>query len=382
MLEQRKNSEQLAKTVEESSKFSEDALHDISSITLDLAQLTVPCRSGMVIGKEAAPDRNMELLDGHSARLIERMCTKLSDSRLSPMERDQLADGLLTELIRQVSRLESQRPAIDSPISRSALDDAIATLGHLAHAVHINEMKLRHANPSPALFREPYELGGTFLHVNRVIHSLPSEPRAITEALFTSNGQTKESVAEGFKALRDVMEDCKLSDEKRGQVLKCLALAGKSVEVRDFAIKEYLGTLNPAGHDETIQRMLSVGDNGARSLLLPHYLEHLSEEFTKHGGARAGSDVLLPILNRLGQLANQIDKLPEKMSSSVYDALYAIRNEIGVNEKITQVADQLRILVAREKGENSAEFKKYVQDFSPERPTFWGAVKNFLNGNG
>lgn len=99
MFKQRQDSENLIKTAKESTGPNEEVLHKISDIALDLAQLKVPFRSGMLIGMETAPDSNRAVFDPRSAAAIERMCNKLSDSRLSPMERFELSDALRIELL-------------------------------------------------------------------------------------------------------------------------------------------------------------------------------------------------------------------------------------------------------------------------------------------
>ena len=370
MFKQRQDSENLIKTTKESTGPNEEVLHKISDIALDLAQLKVPFRSGMLIGMETAPDSNRAVFDPRSAAAIERMCNKLSDSRLSPMERFELSDALRIELLGGKSWLEGSRLG----------EDAIATLHNLAMAMNLNEFK-HNANPLPASIREPYELGDKFLHIKKVVAGLPVEPRALTEALLEYSDALNNPKAgpEGFEALRGSMKDHKLSHDQELQVLKCLALASGDLDVRYFAIKELFRALNPADRGETIEKILNVSyGHGNRSPFLPHYLEYLSEEVTKHQGAQSGSEALLPILNQLGELARQNIELPKNPGSFVYDALYAVKNEIGVNENITQVAQQLRKLAAQEKGVESSEYRKYVRDFNLEAPTVWESVKDFF----
>lgn len=370
MFKQRQDSENLIKTIKESTVPNDEVFHKISDIALDLAQLVVPSRSGMLIGMETAPDSNRAVLDPRSAAAIERMCDKLSDSRLSPMERFELDGALRDQLVRGALLLKGSRLG----------EDAKATLGNLATALTFHWFK-HNANPLPASIREPYELGDKFLHIKKVVAGLPVEPRALTESLleYSDAWNRPEERSAGFEALRGSMKDHKLSHDQELQVLKCLALASGNVNVRYFAIKELFRALNPADRGETIEKILNVSyGHGNRSPFLPHYLEYLSEEVTKHQGAQSGSEALLPILNQLGELARQNIELPKNPGSFVYDALYAVKNEIGVNENITQVAQQLRNLVAQEKGVESSEYRKYVRDFNLEAPTVWESVKDFF----
>lgn len=368
MFKQRQDSENLIKTIKESKVPHDEVFHKISDIALDLAQLVVPSRSGMLIGMETAPDSNRAVLDPRSAAAIERMCDKLSDSRLSPMERFELHGALRDQLVRGELLLKGSRLG----------EDAEATLGNLAMALTFHWFK-HNGNPLPASIREPYELGDKFLHIKKVVAGLPVEPRALTESLLELTDASAEELFVGFEALRGSMKDHKLSHDQELQVLKCLALASGNRHVRYFAIKELFRALNPADRGETIEKILNVSyGHGNRSPFLPHYLEYLSEEVTKHQGAQSGSEALLPILKQLGELARHHIQLPKNPGSFVYDALYAVKNEIGVNENITQVAQQLRNLVAQEKGVESSEYRKYVRDFNLEAPTVWESVKDFF----
>jgi len=377
MLEAKSQSKSLLAEVENSTKFNDQMPHMVSDIVEELGNLTVPVRSSMMIGNDVSTSvYNRNLIDHRTVNSISEACTKLSEEKLSPMERSEITIQLQATLKREVRDLGELQSSTQSIADSSSILDAQEALRSLEAVIVLNNSRLS----SVDRFRVPHELGGEFLSVWQTLKALPSEPGALVENLLNDfRYGSKDELSQAFRATMVTLAEYPLDYKQRLNVLKCLALTSKDPNVQNLAIKEYFTNLKPEDHAATVAKMIEVGRDGCASLFMPHYREHLSEQFTGQVGNWSGGSETLLNLTQLATLIDNGAKFPE-IGSSVRNALYAVGRRPGVTDEVTQVARQLSSLVAEEYGHASPTYRKYQLDFKLATPTRWESLKATIKG--
>jgi hypothetical protein len=378
MLEAKTKAIALLQDAGNSNKFDDQLPHIVSDIVEELGKLTVPLRSSMLIGEGISQSiDNYELVRSTVVTSISDACTQLSEQRLSPMERVEITLQLQEKLGQEIRVLGEFRSSTQNIVDSESLVEAQETLRALERAIVINNSRLG----SVDRIRVPYELGGEYLSINSTLKSLPTELRTIVENLldddFSRRGEA--AVSCDFRAAIETMSEYPLDSKDRQNLLKCIALVSKDLNLQSLAIKEYFRNLLPEDHSIVVERMLAVGKPGNPSLFLSHFQDHLSETFANKGGAWSGtSDTLLTLTN----LANLIDRGSkfENIGASVHSAIYAVRKTNGVTEEIAQVAEQLSSLIAQKYGDESSTYRKFLLDFNLVEPTLWENLKSALKG--
>jgi hypothetical protein len=377
MLEAKSQSKSLLAEAENSRKFNDQMPHQVSDIVEGLGNLTVPVRSSMMIGNDVSTSvYNRNLLDHGTVNSISGACTKLSDEKLSPIERSEITKQLQATLMREVRVLGELNSRTQSIADSSSILDAQEVLRSLERVIVVNNSRLSGVDR----FRVPYELGGEFLSVRQTLKALPSEPGALVETLLNDfSYSNKDELSEAFRATMVTLAQYRLDYRQRLNVLKCLALTSNDPNVQNLAIKEYFTNLKPEDHVATVAKMIEVDRDGSASLFMPQYREHLSEQFTGQVGNWSGGPETLLNLTQLATLVDNGAKFPE-IGSFVCKALYAVGRRPGVTDEVTQVAHQLSGLVAEEYGHESPTYRKYQLDFKLAAPTWWESLKATIKG--
>lgn len=374
MLEVKSKATALRAEAGSSEKFDDQLPHVVSDIVEQLGNLTVPLRSVTLIGNEVSQSTyNHELVQPRAVTSISDTCTSLSEQKLSPMERTELTLLLQEQLRQEIVALGVMKSSTVSIDDSERLIKAQETLQALGTAIVINNSRL---GPIDRI-RVPYELGGEFLSVKSTLKSLPSELRALVETLlnddFSRRGE--KAVGDDFRVVAETMSEYPLSPEGRQNLLKCIALTSKDLDLQSLALKEYFKNMGPGERSIVLERMLAVGKPDKPSLFLSHFQEHLKELFANHRGTWQGTSETLADLTHLARLVD-IGSRFENIGTSVYHALNAVKGTIGVTDEVDQVSNKLSSLIAQTYGNESVTYRKFQLDFKLVEPNFLDRVQS------